>query len=145
MRHLSGRLAAVPRPLIPVEVVFALVSIIYRMCFTGNQSEDTPYYSDSVRPSDDYYDYLPDLNELIAIANKDQIRMWMNEWREMIMDRQPESAIKQWYQNIKKRFGPHIIGHEECIKSLSLFSAEHQGLPQSGILHCQDECLNRTK
>ena len=88
--------------------------------------------------------YVPDFTELESFASDKDMHFWLNEWRNMVSNNAPIEKIEEWFENIKRLHGPHIIGNRSCIGQLTLYTAKRQRLPVMGeIVSCggnTEEC-----
>ncbi len=76
--------------------------------------------------------YIPNFNSLYDFASEKQIIGWLRKWRQMIQVNEPDHVVKEWFENLRKIHGPHVIGVEECTMRLDLFRAVWRNLPRSG-------------
>ncbi len=97
------------------------------------QSSDDSYYGN---PNDDVDYYIPDVESLYEFGDPQQIRLWLNEWREMRMADQPDDTVRSWFQNLRRLHGPRIIGYEQCTQDYeNLLIMEPTNLPFMGTLY----------
>ena len=76
--------------------------------------------------------YVPDFESLYEFANQKQVHFWIQKWREMRYYDEPDSSVRDWFDNLKKFHGPRVIGQEECIMAFNLFLAKSENLPRKG-------------
>jgi len=82
--------------------------------------------------------------EIAAFSTEEQMKGWLNEWRQMLFRNEPQSAIDRWVAKIFDEYGPRIIGSKPCTVRRGLYrvdwSVAGSRLPLSGqTLSCDDK------
>ncbi len=77
------------------------------------------------------------LDNLSKFASEDQVNDWRNDLVRRNIDYSNRDMILEWYEAIRIKYGPRLLGHDSCIKSKPIFIAEFKSLSQFGTLdHC---------
>ena len=72
------------------------------------------------------------LPKLYEFGNEVQVRDWKN-FLVSAVDYHSRDIVLEWYEQIRKQYGPRLSGHEECVKKLPLYIVTTTS-PQSGTL-----------
>ena len=102
--------------------------------FTGNEN--------FTAPPPDYYEekeyWFPDIDVLQEMAeyagDPDQMRIWLNQWREMSTSGRSNEEMQSWFDGIVKLYGPRIDGYESCIREFPSFISDPSSTPQYGVV-----------
>jgi len=71
--------------------------------------------SDSVeRGQEVAADQKPPFDGLEQFVGKEQINLWLNEWRKMKLSGEPESRIQEWVKYLFDRYGRRVVGSRPC-------------------------------
>ncbi len=77
------------------------------------------------------------LDNLSKFATEDQVNDWRNDLVRRNIDYSNRDEILEWYEAIRLKYGPRLLGHDSCIKSKPIFIAEFKSLSQYGTIdHC---------
>ena len=76
--------------------------------------------------------HVPDFNSLYEFADRKQVRRWVQKWREMLMLNQNDSVVKEWFANLRKVHGPHVVGNAKCTLKFDLLRTTWENLPKRG-------------
>jgi len=60
---------------------------------------------------------------LEQFVGKEQVDLWLNEWRQMMLRREPESRIQEWVQYLFDRYGRRVVGSRSCTLLRQLYRA----------------------
>ena len=91
---------------------------------------------------DEDFDSIDDLEQLIGVilnkleqfGDEEQVHEWRNELFSGGKDYTNRDIVLDWYDSIKKQFGPRLEGYESCIKDIPLFLGVPEALPQYDTL-----------
>ncbi len=97
-----------------------------------NVSYDEAEPEEEYEPMFDVDYYVPDFKSLYDFAGEKEILDWMKKWRQMRYVDEPDHVVKEWFQNLRKIHGPHVIGYEECTMKFHLYDSEWDSLPRFG-------------
>lgn len=74
------------------------------------------------------------LEYLGSISDVEQVNEWRGELFNSDVDYTNREAVMDWFENIRKRHGPRLVGYESCTKHLPLVLATADSLPYFGTL-----------
>jgi len=75
----------------------------------------------------------PPFHGLEKYVSREQLDMWMNEYRQMLLRGEPKSVIKVWVRGLFRRHGRSVIGTEPCTRRHGLYRADVRATPYVGV------------
>lgn len=92
----------------------------------------------------DYYEEVPDFDELLDFATLKQVKKWVKEFLRLRALGKSSHEITAWYENIKRVYGPQLIGHWMCPRLITSYELDQNArLPYSGqVEYVSPECFD---
>ena len=75
----------------------------------------------------------PPFHGLEKYVSRDQIDLWMNEWRQMMLRGEPEHVIEHWVKTLFQRYGHRVTGTKPCTRRHGLYRADVHATPHVGV------------
>lgn len=66
----------------------------------------------------------PTFLDLGRFVSRDQMHAWMNEWRKMLANGEPQSRIDAWESRLRDKYGRRVVGKRPCTQLRRLYRAD---------------------
>lgn len=111
--------------------------------------EENQSYDDEERP--DYAarrnmnGYIPDFNTMMRYVDDKQIYNWVREWKQKLYEGETDEQIRDWFELLKRVYGPQLKGRRRCPYELLVFTNVPSQLPQYGQYDCLTSDCSKPK
>ena len=70
----------------------------------------------------------------MEFSSEDQVQQWGQELVKGPIDYTNRQEVREWYEDKVRKFGPHLVRLEACVKRVDLYRLRAGALPESGTL-----------
>lgn len=71
----------------------------------------------------------PPFHGLEKFVSREQLDLWMNEWRQMMLRGESDARIDAWVDGLFERYGRRVVGRRPCTQVRRLYQVRAAGTP----------------
>ncbi|KAK2184995.1 hypothetical protein NP493_248g03021 [Ridgeia piscesae] len=113
------------------EIAIFLIQYSVYSLWSGGPTTVNAADGDAEKSEDFHSAYL---NRLMEFSSEDQVQQWGQELVKGPIDYTNRQEVREWYEDKVRKFGPHLVRLEACVKRTDLYRLRTGALPESGTL-----------